>query len=845
MHSLDSVGLAPGGADTLRTRQLRILSKSPSLLTHETGAALFLRLKVTDPVVALQASVNSRLQKCRTSPKAELQPKLVHQWWRQLEDCLKHAQEDSMLAQHHSSLRVPTRLVTLARPVDPKPCLVCGCDFPDSRTLRIHVAQKHPDQNPQRARPKRTQAAMRRDFMQHLDDCPEAPVPVVEDPATDTAPTVNFPSGPSEPKNHGFGAFPEKTARQEGEIPNPSSFLGRFSLAESRAGKLAAPTCQVLADNFSEHPCLRFFRYVSQATVQAAVSARWHDVATAVRETDMHHCLICNQWLAHVGYLSRHIKAQHPEIHAHHLAVQQWLQQKPTSVLSPCQFCGLDYKARHCSRPRHVQSCPVLYRTGLLVVCAQQHHHKVCIGDPGCRDAPRDGRCTIAGGADAVDEEHDGGDPGSAESGIGPAPCANRPEQRSAAPRESGLGPKHGTAVSSLLAGRRVEPGGGNGCIPEGQASSSGRDGAGGAERPASPGCPTSRDGGRGTAVGQRIWPAKGGARESGGGFEWQRDHNSRSQPRRRGQPWGTRRTDQDDTGNNRAQDQRRKEVLNLCSALTNLVLRHEDQMSINRSHSNYIMFCQTQGMLTVIPEFVKAMEIWKDAREKHPGTITLPLRNFLLKHWLELLRTRFQTCLATEDARTQAMEMLILSPTGAVPYLEWDPAAKAMKIDRPGAHHPGPSDRPCSAAGGHGSHAAQCDALPRDAQTGHEALGGYRPDDVGVGHPHAGGSPAVGRLRSTEPQRHHSRGGDLPSRGQDGALGTGQHRAAALRRAVRTLRLHNDSNHCYSNAAILSVGSGLQPQVLTWTMKSSGPDCRSCCDGFAFSQMLLHFGAT
>ena len=48
------------------------------------------------------------------------------------------------------------------------------------------------------------------------------------------AQSVNFPSGPSEPKNQGFGAFPEKTARQEGEIPNPSSFLGRFSLAESR-----------------------------------------------------------------------------------------------------------------------------------------------------------------------------------------------------------------------------------------------------------------------------------------------------------------------------------------------------------------------------------------------------------------------------------------------------------------------------------------------------------------------------------------------------------------------------------------------------------------------------------
>ena len=46
------------------------------------------------------------------------------------------------------------------------------------------------------------------------------------------------------------------------------------------------------------------------------------------------------------------------------------------------------------------------------------------------------------------------------------------------------------------------------------------------------------------------------------------------------------------------------------------------DQMSISRSQSNY-MFCQTQGMLTVVPEFVRAIRTWKEAREKHPGSIT------------------------------------------------------------------------------------------------------------------------------------------------------------------------------------------------------------------------------
>ena len=94
-------------------------------------------------------------------------------------------------------------------------------------------------------------------------------------------------------------------------------------------------------------------------------------------------------------------------------------------------------------------------------------------------------------------------------------------------------------------------------------------------------------------------------------------------------------------------------------------------------------MFCQTKGIFTVVPEFIKALRAWTEAKESQPETITLPMRAFLLKQWLELLKNRFEACLATEESRAQAAEMLVMDSSGAVPYLEWDPQAKAMKVER------------------------------------------------------------------------------------------------------------------------------------------------------------------
>ena len=169
---------------------------------------------------------------------------------------------------------------------------------------------------------------------------------------------------------------------------------------------------------------------------------------------------------------------------------------------------------------------------------------------------------------------------------------------------------------------------------------------------------------------------SKGNTRDFGSG--WDRDHR-RSPGQRRHQYWktseGDHRTDRDAT------DKTDKKILNLCAALTNLVLRHEDQLSINRSQSNYVMFCQCKGMLTVVPEFIKAIQAWKEAKESQPATITLPMRAFLLKQWLELLKNRFEACLVNDTSKAQAQELLVLDANGMVPYLEWDPQAKEMKI--------------------------------------------------------------------------------------------------------------------------------------------------------------------
>ena len=133
MHGLDSVGLAPGGSTLLHkhvVRQLRLVSKAPSYITHEAPAALLTRLRVVDPTETLRLRVQRRIQNCREGRMASLQPKPVHQWWQQLEDNLSTAAADPQQIQHQHPMSVPTRLVAIAQPIKPVPCPTCGLYFP-------------------------------------------------------------------------------------------------------------------------------------------------------------------------------------------------------------------------------------------------------------------------------------------------------------------------------------------------------------------------------------------------------------------------------------------------------------------------------------------------------------------------------------------------------------------------------------------------------------------------------------------------------------------------------------------------------------------------------------------
>ncbi|CAE7948731.1 unnamed protein product [Symbiodinium sp. KB8] len=291
---------------------------------------------------------------------------------------------------------------------------------------------------------------------------------------------------------------------------------------------------------------------------------------------------------------------------------------------------------------------------------------------------------------------------------------------------------------------------------------------------------------------------SKRNTRDYGGG--WSRDH--RRSPGQRRQQWTL---GENDT--RAAKDVTDKKILNLCTALTNLVLRHEDQMSINRSQSNYVMFCQSKGMLTVVPEFIKAIQAWKEAKEKQPETITLPMRAFLLKLWLELLTKRFEACLANDTSKAQAAEMLVLDSNGMVPYLQWDQQAKEMKVKKD--REPMRPEQVLEMLTRMQALALQPLAVMRFHAI--HKLGWQMSSEVVPMMLEIGG-------RTQEANRLWEDFGRLSHSGATRCVATSLRpdkmgrsapdtAAEAIRRHVRTLRLRNPSNHCYANDHFAASG--------------------------------------
>ncbi|CAE7680914.1 unnamed protein product, partial [Symbiodinium microadriaticum] len=123
------------------------------------------------------------------------------------------------------------------------------------------------------------------------------------------------------------------------------------------------------------------------------------------------------------------------------------------------------------------------------------------------------------------------------------------------------------------------------------------------------------------------------------------------------------------------------EEIRNLCVSLSRLVLRHDDQQAIDRTEKGFILFCQTNGMLLVIPDMVRCIEAWTKMKEDNPTGLTLPRRAAMLKQLLDLWHIRLEVVAETEESLSQAKNMLILNQAGQVPYWQYNRQTEQLEI--------------------------------------------------------------------------------------------------------------------------------------------------------------------
>ena len=132
---------------------MRLVTKSPSFITHEDNAALWLRLGLEDPILSLRRLLERRLQSVHYKGVASLQSVHVHQWYELLpvsfsESCF--APSTTRVDQSALGARAgtdqkeqPAGLTEVTAVVETLSCNVCGLSFATRASLRAHVTRKH------------------------------------------------------------------------------------------------------------------------------------------------------------------------------------------------------------------------------------------------------------------------------------------------------------------------------------------------------------------------------------------------------------------------------------------------------------------------------------------------------------------------------------------------------------------------------------------------------------------------------------------------------------------------------------------------------------------------------
>ena len=128
------------------------------------------------------------------------------------------------------------------------------------------------------------------------------------------------------------------------------------------------------------------------------------------------------------------------------------------------------------------------------------------------------------------------------------------------------------------------------------------------------------------------------------------------------------------------------KDIEGMMWMLGRLLLRHEDQMGIDKTENN-VMFFKKDSALSLVPTFVKKAEHWhslKEQKQAKMDELALPLRTFLFHSMLEALLLRLKETAQSQDQLGTAMTLQVFLPKEdnqdlLIPFLKFDPETKAL----------------------------------------------------------------------------------------------------------------------------------------------------------------------
>ncbi|CAE7412247.1 Crnkl1 [Symbiodinium sp. CCMP2592] len=119
---------------------------------------------------------------------------------------------------------------------------------------------------------------------------------------------------------------------------------------------------------------------------------------------------------------------------------------------------------------------------------------------------------------------------------------------------------------------------------------------------------------------------------------------------------------------------------------LTTLLLRHDNQLSILRLDSSFMVFIRTDMEGSLARALYDTGVTWKETKEKEPAKLESPMRVVLCQALLTAVASRFEQMVNAEDSKTTAIQLGWLTADATkLNRMKWDHEAKKHVIDSEG----------------------------------------------------------------------------------------------------------------------------------------------------------------